>query len=71
MRPKYRCIDCEQEFDEPEEVQESRGEFWGMPAYETMYYCPYCGGDIMENEDEDEEDDVDEEAEYERWERER
>ena len=67
MRPKYRCIDCEQEFDEPEKVQESRGEFWGMPAYETVYYCPYCGGDVADNDEED----YDEEEEYERWERER
>lgn len=52
MKPKYRCIDCGREFDELEEVQEDRGEFWGMPTYETMYYCPYCGGDVTDNEEE-------------------
>lgn len=41
----YRCNDCNQTFDEPQAVEESRGEFWGMSAYETMYYCPYCGSE--------------------------
>lgn len=45
---RYKCYDCKREFDEPKRVEESRGEFWGMPAYETMYYCPYCGGDFDE-----------------------
>lgn len=39
---EYKCYDCGAEFDEYEEVSESRGEFWGMPAYETMAYCPIC-----------------------------
>lgn len=60
IRPRgYRffCNDCENGFDEYDEVEEDRGEFWGMPAYETMYYCPFCGSeDFDEVEEEDEED---------------
>jgi len=43
---RFRC-ECGCEFDEPKEVEEYRGEFWGMPAYETMYYCPECGDDCF------------------------
>ena len=46
---RFRCCDCGRTFDEPKEVQESRGEFWGSPCWETMYYCPYCNGDYEEN----------------------
>ena len=42
----FKCLDCGRIFDSPKVVEESRGEFWGMPCTETMYYCPYCGGDI-------------------------
>ena len=66
----YKCNECGEIFDEPKEVQEGRGEFWGMPAYETMYYCPYCESEDFEEYDEDEEEE-NEEAEYERWEAER
>lgn len=56
------CLDCGREFDEPQEVKGYVGEFWGVPAYEVGYYCPYCGGDYEEvtariTESEDEEDD--------------
>ena len=52
-----RCCDCSW-IGEPEElkaVDESRGEFWGMPAYETMYYCPECGSDCVDDYNEEEE----------------
>ena len=41
----YKCNCCGKKFDHPRAVEESRGEFWGMPAYETMYYCPICGSE--------------------------
>lgn len=44
----FKCLDCGRIFTEPKAVQESRGEYWGFPAYETMYYCPYCEGDFEE-----------------------
>jgi len=63
-----RCDDCGW-IGEPEElrkVRESRGEFWGMPAYETMSYCPCCGSDFIEDYDgtvDSEDVDIDEVAE--------
>lgn len=51
----YKCNDCGKEFLEPQAVEEDRGEFWGMPCSETMYYCPECGsGDFEEIEVEEE-----------------
>lgn len=41
----FYCNHCKSVFDEPKEELESRGEFWGAPAYESMYYCPCCGDD--------------------------
>lgn len=51
-----KCFDCgwTGEQEELRRVEESRGEFWGMPAYETMYYCPCCGSDYIEDYDEEE-----------------
>lgn len=43
------CEDCGWT-GEPEElkrVEEPRGEFWGIPCSETMYYCPNCGSDFI------------------------
>ena len=42
---RYKCYECKTLFDEPRAVEESRGEFWGMPCSETMYYCPHCGSE--------------------------
>lgn len=45
-----KCEDCGW-IGEPEDlkrVEESRGEFWGAPCWETMYYCPCCGGDCLD-----------------------
>lgn len=41
----YRCDDCGAVFDEPKEWQEIRGEFWGVPCYESISGCPYCAGE--------------------------
>ena len=38
----YKCSCCGELFESPKAVNESRGEFWGMPAFETMYYSPCC-----------------------------
>lgn len=61
---KYHCLECDREFDEPDEWEEDRGEFWGVPCSERMSGCPYCRGEYMtveeyekeygESEDEDE-----------------
>lgn len=47
----FRCYNCKELFDYPKRVPESRGEFWGMPAYEDMYYCPRCGSDDWDEEE--------------------
>lgn len=43
----YKCNCCGELFEEPEviSVEEDRGEYWGVPCSETMYYerCPHCG----------------------------
>lgn len=48
----YICNDCGIKFDEPAQWQESRGEHFGFPAYETTYGCPICHGsfDLIEND---------------------
>ena len=38
----FKCYICGCTFDEPNAVEESRGEFWGIPCTETMYYSPCC-----------------------------
>ena len=61
----FKCKDCGAIFEEPEEIRDYRGEFWGFPAYETVSCCPCCGGDdfktYYEWEDEEEEDEEEEE----------
>ena len=44
------CLECEKVFEDEEIAywQESRGEFWGEPAYESMSGCPHCRGDYDE-----------------------
>ncbi len=56
----YRCCNCGKEFDADEVkiVEESRGEFWGMPCTERMYYSPCCTDsfeDVWEDDEEVEE----------------
>lgn len=40
------CLECGKVFEDDEIAhwEESRGEFWGEPAYENMSGCPHCGG---------------------------
>ena len=59
----YKCNDCGIKFRRFKEIEESRGEFWGIPCSETLYVCPNCEGDDIEelNGDEDDEDDDDDE----------
>lgn len=54
----YRCMSCGKLFDadDVKKVEESRGEFWGMPCTETMYYSPCCTDDFDDAYEEDEED---------------
>jgi len=54
-----RCDDCGWigHSEELRAVQESRGEFWGVPAYETMYYCPVCGSECLDDYEEVQEED--------------
>lgn len=51
---KHYCNHCHTWFDDYDvrEVEESRGEFWGMPCTETMYYehCPNCGADVYDGD---------------------
>ena len=43
----FRCNCCGKIFYKPHmySVEEDRGEFWGVPCTETVYYseCPECG----------------------------
>ena len=45
-----KCLECGKVFEDDEIAhwQESRGEFWGEPAYETVWGCPHCQGDCSE-----------------------
>lgn len=57
---KYKCSECGFEFDDVAYWEESRGEYWGVPVYETCCGCPACHGDyeeITETDDEDESED--------------
>lgn len=57
----YKCCECEREFDEPEKYSEPRGEYWGVPCWEDIWGCPYCGSydyeEVRYDEDEEEEED--------------
>lgn len=56
-----KCNDCGARFEYPKAVKEYRGECFGFPAYETVGYCPECGGwDFWPEEDENEEEEEDE-----------
>ena len=51
MTDMFKCNDCGTVFHSSEfkVVEESRGEFWGAPAFERMYYCPGCGSEDYED----------------------
>lgn len=42
---KYVCLDCGKTFDYRYRWEDHVGDFWGQPAYETRYSCPYCHSD--------------------------
>ena len=44
----YRCKECGKTFDEPDSYEENMGEYWGAPAYDTFYICPFCGDENIE-----------------------
>ena len=48
---KYVCINCNKTFDEPYKLEEHVGDYWGQPAYETYYSCPYCHSDEIVTEE--------------------
>ena len=47
---QFICIDCEETFDEDHfgTSHEDRGEYWGVPCFEDVLVCPYCGSDNFE-----------------------
>lgn len=51
----YKCTECGRTFDDGNIAtwEESRGEFWGQPAYERMCGCPYCYSSDYEEFDPD------------------
>ena len=51
---RYRCCNCG-EICEIYGVEESRGEFWGFPCKETIYYSDCCNDDFEEVDDEEDE----------------
>ena len=56
MRIKYRCCKCG-EICGIHEVREPRGEFWGFPCSETVYYSDCCDDDFEEVDVEEVEED--------------
>ena len=46
----YCCLECGHIFsaDETSVWQESRGEYFGVPCYETVSGCPRCNGSYAE-----------------------
>lgn len=55
MTDMCKCCNCGNIFhiSEAKRVEESRGEFWGAPCYETLYYSPCCTDDFVDVEDEE------------------
>lgn len=53
MRGYYKCKDCGEVFDEPQEYVERHGFDDGFA--ERWSCCPYCGGSYAEVEDDEEE----------------
>ena len=44
----FKCGECGAVFLEPKIWEESRGEYWGTPCYETVCGCPECGDHFEE-----------------------
>lgn len=61
---KHYCNKCHTWFDNyhVEEVEEGRGEYWGVPCTEIVYYryCPNCGADEYDGDIYDEADIIEE-----------
>lgn len=53
----WRCLDCEEEFDEPGRYSEdpSPAELHGWGGCISWYVCPSCGSECIEEFDEDQE----------------
>ena len=49
-----KCCNCGKLYDESDliAVEEDRGEFWGSPCTETMYYSPCCRDYVEEYREE-------------------
>ena len=43
----YVCHECGKSFDVRKCLHEHVGDFWGQPAYEDNYICPYCESDDL------------------------
>lgn len=42
----FRCDNCNQIFEDPQESWEKMGEHHGQPAWEPVQMCPFCGGEF-------------------------
>jgi len=66
----YRCNDCGEYFDEPEEKHTSYESYYGVagdfPTRTplTLYICPWCFGEDFEEATEDDLEEIYEEEEY-------
>lgn len=59
----YKCYDCGVIFETLAEWRESRGEFWGSPAYERVVGCPCCHSTEVDDYDPEKEDEDESEEE--------
>ena len=44
----FKCMACDNLFETPKMIPESRGEFWGAPCYEDVPVSPCCEDDFVE-----------------------
>ena len=69
----YKCRDCEEIFEEPHEHETTWEKFYGVSGMFpdshrlTIYECPRCGSDQIEEYFEEEEEEEEEEQGEERW----
>lgn len=63
----YRCGECEREFYDLKKYSEPRGEYWGIPCWEDIWGCPFCGSydyaEVRYDEYEEEEEEYDDDEE--------